>query len=671
MNLFNIITKKKGASQHMSYITKELIREMNKCLITRLKDSNTINFSNRDSKHYYDYTDVTQYDILKPYKAELKFRQISEKEKEQLMSKMKILSDCEELNERGSDYYQEDYKHNLGFYGLHRIGPGPSIFYDPKEDFFGVHELGNYYDRDETKEELLSLIAEERKKNPFGFERILGSLKNLPDIVEEYQDRAKRKAFVDKLTEPVMFRITAVPLEEASHQDILSEFIFPLEKKSEFYLNDVWNMSHQTSYQSISSEIPMIYTIEILSNTPMELYKYVEITGDGGIFANTLFTSIDISNIDTSAITSFNRLFEKNSFLKEINLTGIKTSRLETMNNTFLRCYNLRHIKGFNTLDTHNLKEVNDTFTLAISLVELDVTGWKPENLDTMSSTFDTCLNLREIKGMADLKTPKLRQMSSTFKKCLSLREINMQNWIADELRYLPHTFEDCRAEIIRLPDFRNNKHLELLTGTFEGCLNLRRIENIETLTLEENLEGKACDVENMFNNCRLKGELNLSNMNIMNTYHFQEIMGAVSYIKKLNITGWLEKQYMSLEQLEEFKLITNTKLETSTDNRNTYYSSLEAEIEKLQKHLLDKTCLVNKHNKLILIPRGTKFIHNQVKYLEQLSKGKNGRAKKKKAYQADNIFVHYDELLNSLWNKPKNPLKYIDEEDEIKTFFN
>ena len=152
-----------------------------------------------------------------------------------------------------------------------------------------------------------------------------------------------------------------------------------------------------------------------------------------------------------------------------------------------------------------------------------------------------------------------------------------------------------------------------------------------------------------------------------MNTYHFQEIMGAVSYIKRLNITGWLEKQYMSLEQLEEFKLVTNTKLESSTDNRNTYYSSLEAEVEKLEKHLLDsKTC---KHNKLILIPRGTKFIHNQVKYLEQHSKAKK---RKKKPYQPDNIFVHYDELLNSIWKQQsKSPLKYIDEEDEVNALFN
>lgn len=660
----------------MSYITKDLIGEMNKCLITRLKDSNTIDFPKKDSKHYYDYTNVNQYNILKPYKAELKFRQISEEEKEQLMSKMKILSDYVELNERGSAYYQEDYKHNLGVYKLHRFGPEPSIFYAANENFFIADEpgVGNYYDRDATKEELLSLIAEERKKNPFDYKRILGSLKNLPDIVEGYSDEAKRKAYVDKLTEPVLFNIIATPLTVA-HQDILSEFIFPLEKKSQYYLNDVWNMScdtshnmtNQTSYPSISSEIPIIYTVEILSTTPMKLFKAGGLKDDEDIFANTLFTSIDISNIDTSEITSFNKLFENNSFLKEINLTGIKTYRLETMNNTFLKCYNLKHIKGFNTLDTTNLKEANDTFRLAISLVDLDVTGWKPENLEIMSSTFDTCLNLREIKGMADLKTPKLRQMNNTFKKCLNLKEINMQNWIADELRYLPYTFEDCRAEVIVLPDFRSNKHLELLTGTFEGCLNLRKIENIETLTLEENLEGKACDVENMFNRCRLKGELNLSNMNIMNTFHFQEIIGAVSYIKKLNITGWLEKQYMSLEQLEEFKLVTNTKLESSTDNRNTYYSSLEAEVEKLEKHLLDsKTC---KHNKLILIPRGTKFIHNQVKYLEQQA-GK-GRGRKKKAYQADNIFIHYDELLNSLWKQVKNPLKYIDEEDKTKTFFN
>ena len=652
----------------MSYITKDLIGEMNKCLITRLKDSNTIDFPKKDSKHYYDYTNVNQYNILKPYKAELKFRQISKEEYEQLMSKINLLTGYVELNERGSAYYQEDYKHNLGVYRLHRVGPEPSIFYAANENFFIADEPGvdNYYDRDATKEELLSLIAEERKKNPFDYKRILGSLKNIPDIVEGYSDEAKRKAYVDKLTEPVMFNITVTPLTVA-HQDILSEFIIPLEKKSQYYLNDVWNMLNQTSYPSISSEIPIIYTVEILSTTPMKLFKDEEIDYDGGIFANTLFTSIDISNIDTSEITSFDSLFEKNSFLKEINLTGIKTPKLEIMNNTFLKCYNLRHIKGFNTLDTSSLKEANDTFRLAISLVDLDVTGWKPESLETMSNTFDTCLNLREIKGMADLKTPKLRQMNSTFKKCLNLKEINMQNWIADELRYLPYTFEDCRAEVIVLPDFRNNKHLELLTGTFEGCLNLRRIENIETLTLEENLEGKACDVENMFNNCRLRGELNLSNMNIMNTYHFQEIIGAVSYIKKLNITGWLEKQYMSLEQLEEFKLITNTKLESSTDNRNTYYSSLEAEVEKLEKHLLDKTC---KHNKLILIPRGTKFIHNQVKYLEQ--QACKGRGRKKKAYQADNIFIHYDELLNSLWKQQsKSPLKYIDEEDKTKTFFN
>ena len=284
----------------MSYITKDLIGEMNKCLITRLKDSNTIKFPKKDSKHYYDYTSVNQYNILKPYKAELKFRQISEKEKEQLVAKMTLLSDYVELNERGSSYYQEDYKHNLGVYRLHRVGPEPSIFYAANENFFIANEpgVGNYYDRDATKEELLSLIAEERKKNPFSFTRILGSLKNIPDIVEDYSDEAKRKAYVDKLKEPVLFRITETPLETSS-QDILSEeFIIPLEKKSQYYLNDVWNMScdtshnmtNQTSNPSISSEIPMIYTVEILSTTPMKLFKAGGLEDDEDIFANTLIT---------------------------------------------------------------------------------------------------------------------------------------------------------------------------------------------------------------------------------------------------------------------------------------------------------------------------------------------------------------------------------------------
>ena len=97
-----------------------------------------------------------------------------------------------------------------------------------------------------------------------------------------------------------------------------------------------------------------------------------------GLFAE--FTDLqsvqNLGNLDTSACTSFSRMFYKCSSLQSIDLTGIDTSNAENMQAMFYECRSIKSL-DVHPLDTSNVTNMYMMMAYMRSLEEIDLSSFK------------------------------------------------------------------------------------------------------------------------------------------------------------------------------------------------------------------------------------------------------------------------------------------------------
>ena len=91
-----------------------------------------------------------------------------------------------------------------------------------------------------------------------------------------------------------------------------------------------------------------------------------------------------------------------------------------------------------------------------------------------MDSTFENCKNLKEIKGLNNLKTDSLKSLFRTFAGRNSLTSLNLSNFNTSLVWYMDFLFKECYnlKEIKRLNNFITN-NVRGMNEMFRGCSNL------------------------------------------------------------------------------------------------------------------------------------------------------------------------------------------------------
>lgn len=108
---------------------------------------------------------------------------------------------------------------------------------------------------------------------------------------------------------------------------------------------------------------------------------------------------IDISGMRFSVpITKMDNMFANCRSVKEIIMPIIDTSSVTTMASMFTNCYKLKKLpEAMVSLDLKMCTTVSSLFTDALSLEELDLSGWKNVRPTSMGSICSGCANLRRI----------------------------------------------------------------------------------------------------------------------------------------------------------------------------------------------------------------------------------------------------------------------------------
>ena len=115
---------------------------------------------------------------------------------------------------------------------------------------------------------------------------------------------------------------------------------------------------------------------------------------DSMFFGCSALTSLDLSTIDTSNVTTMSAMFASCSALKQLTL-GKKfvTSHVTTMYEMFLACRSLVQL-DLSNFDTSSVTNMREMFSTCSSLTQLDLSNFDTSNVTTMLFMFMACTSL-------------------------------------------------------------------------------------------------------------------------------------------------------------------------------------------------------------------------------------------------------------------------------------
>ena len=237
---------------------------------------------------------------------------------------------------------------------------------------------------------------------------------------------------------------------------------------------------------------------------------------------------IDISGINTSRVKNMSKMFQADyNIYEKIILGDIDTSNVENMSGMFASYGNYFIGQEVETLNlsrfnTSKVKNMSGMFMGTHSPV-IDLTHFDTSNVEDMSHMFRNNHTLKRV-NLAGLNVKKVRNVTNMFTSSsiseTALKEINMSGWQLDQVTDLGGLFESLvKLESINLSNFSAKNALSM-RNTFFNSTSLKELD-LSTFTIE-----KVKNMEGTFRNLDSLERINLSGFNTSSvTSMFQMFM--------------------------------------------------------------------------------------------------------------------------------------------------
>ncbi|EAF4580332.1 BspA family leucine-rich repeat surface protein [Listeria monocytogenes] len=221
-------------------------------------------------------------------------------------------------------------------------------------------------------------------------------------------------------------------------------------------------------------------------------------------------TELDVSGLDTSAVTNMKNMFYKCSVLKELDLSNWDTSAVNNMNSMFGYCESLEKLNVSN-FDTSSVNDMHYMFRDCKALEKLDVSDFDTSSVTTMYGMFVNSTSLKEL-DVSNFNTSSVTTMQGMFAACNSLEELDVSNFDTSSVTNMYSMFADCELlEKLDVSHFDTSSVTDMRT-MFNNCQSLEKLDvsNFDT-SLVTNMQG-------MFQNCTALKSLYLDNFTTAKT---------------------------------------------------------------------------------------------------------------------------------------------------------
>lgn len=288
------------------------------------------------------------------------------------------------------------------------------------------------------------------------------------------------------------------------------------------YLNSSGNVTTKPSeYVTLGlfEDVTDISTITKLDVSNFDTSKITTMTSMFKGF-NALAELVGVSNFDTSKVTAMNSMFQGCKTLAQIDVSNFNTSNVTDMQYMFSGCAALTEldVRNWNTAkvgtDAEGKGSMKYMFSECSSLTNyneagelvFDVSNWDTSNVTAMNSMFSGCKGLK-ILNVNNWNTSKVKNMAITFERCSGLETLDVSNWDTTNVTNMTYMFSSCSGltELKINGHNFNTKNVTNMAYMFYGCSGLTELDvtGFETDSLEM--------TKHMFENCSNLTSLDLS----------------------------------------------------------------------------------------------------------------------------------------------------------------
>ncbi|EIG7041715.1 BspA family leucine-rich repeat surface protein [Listeria monocytogenes] len=245
----------------------------------------------------------------------------------------------------------------------------------------------------------------------------------------------------------------------------------------------------------------------------------------------TKLTEVDLSGLDTSAVTTMTDMFQYCSALEELDVSNFDTSSVTTMRSMFQRSELLRELDVSN-FDTSSVTNMWIMFDGCASLEKLDVSNFDTSSVTNMSVMFNDCASLEEL-DVSNFDTSSVTNMSYMFQNCASLKELDVSNFDTSSVTRMWAMFTACTSlEALDVSNFDTSSVTDM-NNMFFACAGLEELDvsNFDT--------SSVTNMQNMFQNCTSLEELDLSNFDTSSVTNMSYMFQNCTALKSLYLDNF------------------------------------------------------------------------------------------------------------------------------------
>ena len=266
--------------------------------------------------------------------------------------------------------------------------------------------------------------------------------------------------------------------------------------------------------------------------------NYVELIWDNNInncdnmFINcTNIIEINLSNFDTSLVTSMHRMFYNCSKLSSLYLSNLNTSLVTSMSYMFYYCKKLISL-DFSYFDTSNTNNISYMFCHSSKLKSLDISNFNTSKVKTMACIFYYCSSLTTL-NLSKINTSQVTNMDGIFSFCKNLIILDLSNFNTSQVTKIRKMFSNCYSLIsLNLKSFNTSK-VKYMNGMFSNCSSLisLNLSNINT--------SQVTNMSDIFYNCSSLSSLDISNFDASLVNNMASMFYNCSSLISLNLSNF------------------------------------------------------------------------------------------------------------------------------------
>ena len=174
-----------------------------------------------------------------------------------------------------------------------------------------------------------------------------------------------------------------------------------------------------------------------------------------GVFQDTQFEYIDISDWNVSNIEDMNSMFLNCKNLKSVDLSDWLMSDAKDLHRMFEKCINLKSVGNLSKWDVSSVEDISNMFRNCYKLESVgNLSKWKVSTIKYMYGMFDFCEELKSVGDLSKWDVYSIEDISTMFRICKNLKSVgDLSKWNASGVS-IGRMFDG--SGITNIPDWYN-----------------------------------------------------------------------------------------------------------------------------------------------------------------------------------------------------------------------